>query len=64
VITGLMLDTGCSMLDNLDIIRNAIHKHREPVEDPGRIITGEASIEDQPMIPRLSVETASLYWRI
>jgi hypothetical protein len=25
--TGLMLDAGCSMLDNLDAIKSAIHKH-------------------------------------
>ena len=25
--TGLMLDAGCSMLDNLDAIGNGIHKH-------------------------------------
>jgi hypothetical protein len=26
-VTGLMLDAGCSMLDNLDAIKSGTHKH-------------------------------------
>ena len=47
--TKLMLDSGCLMLDNYPANRCGLITIEYPVEDPGRIFTGETSIEDQPM---------------